>query len=137
MDKMICKTCGKVFYQYPSRTRQGVRYCSRACAGIAERGEANPNYVRGYQLNSWGYKMVTHNGKKVYEHRLVMEQHLGRSLLPGEEVHHKDGNKLNNSIENLEILSMIEHKKKHRDKKTGKFISHIDEKGKEGVAVNG
>lgn len=51
----------------------------------------------------------------VYEHRFIMEQHLGRFLLSTEIVHHKDKNKLNNDISNLELHSSIaEHKKEHR-----------------------
>tara|TARA_Y100000034_G_scaffold63552_1_gene76880 strand:+ start:550 stop:1371 length:822 start_codon:yes stop_codon:yes gene_type:complete len=46
----------------------------------------------------------THHGY-VLEHRLVMEQHLGRYLLPTEVVHHKDKNKHNNSLDNLELFS--------------------------------
>jgi len=41
----------------------------------------------------------------VAEHRLVTSAHLGRSLLPGEVVHHKDGNRYNNAITNLQFFS--------------------------------
>jgi HNH endonuclease len=37
------------------------------------------------------------------EHRFVMQNHLGRPLLRTETVHHKDGNRANNAIENLEL----------------------------------
>ena len=40
----------------------------------------------------------------VLEHRVVMENYLGRLLTKGEVVHHLDGNKHNNQIENLELL---------------------------------
>lgn len=41
----------------------------------------------------------------IYEHRLIMEEFLGRYLDPKEVVHHKDKNKLNNSINNLQLFS--------------------------------
>lgn len=43
-----------------------------------------------------------------------MEQYLGRKLRPDEIVHHIDGNKLNNNIENLKIMTRGEHSKLHR-----------------------
>ena len=47
------------------------------------------------------------------EHREVMKRHIGRLLRSDEYVHHKDGNRSNNSIDNLEIVSREEHARRH------------------------
>lgn len=47
-------------------------------------------------------------------HRMVMADHLGRKLLPTEEVHHKDGNPTNNDLSNLELIDGGEHTRLHK-----------------------
>jgi len=74
-------------------------------------GKDHWNWKGGY-LSSAGYKVINVMGKKgVYEHRLIAEQMLGRPLNVDEVVHHRDGNRANNSPENLVVLKRQEHDK--------------------------
>jgi hypothetical protein len=53
------------------------------------------------------------HGVNIYQHRFVMEQHLGRPLTSDEHVHHLNGKTADNRIENLEIMSRREHHQHH------------------------
>lgn len=86
-------------------------------------GSLNPNWGGGRSIASNGYVLIrvgtSHHLADVrgyaYEHRVVAEKKLGRRLLPGEIVHHKDENKQNNGPENLEVVTgNAEHLLLHR-----------------------
>lgn len=76
-------------------------------------GAGHPEWQGGRIVDKDGYVLLwtpDHPNRRKHtrhmlEHRLVMEQHLGRLLDPSEVVHHKNGNKQDNRIENLELFS--------------------------------
>jgi len=84
----------------------------------AQPGAANHQYKTGRRIDSDGYVLVTapsdhpyarqrtnRAGKLIYEHRLVLEQKLGRYLLPEEVVDHVDGLTLHNAVDNLRLFA--------------------------------
>jgi hypothetical protein len=76
-------------------------------------GPGNPAWSGGRRIRRDGYVLFwTAQGERL-EHQVLMEKQLGRKLVKGEIVHHKDGNKRNNSIENLELMTQSEHAKLH------------------------
>ena len=66
------------------------------------------------RINAYGYRLIRlRKGEWVLEHRYVMEKHLNRKVEPHEVVHHKDGNKLNNNINNLMLDLLPSHISRH------------------------
>ena len=74
-----------------------------------------PNLKKGQPLlTKLGYLRINIDGKRMLHHRWIMEQHIGRKLREKERVHHKNGIKTDNRIENLELFkNQSEHMKKH------------------------
>lgn len=84
--------------------------------------ELTDTYHVGFLTTASGYILVAapehpQADSKGYVrlHRLVMETHLGRYLTEEEVVHHKDGDKANNDISNLELMNKREHAKMHAE----------------------
>lgn len=83
-------------------------YCQMHYTRIWRHGDPGPAGSLAPTGPGAGYKTVTASGKTRLEHRVVMEQQLGRPLLPGENIHHKNGIRSDNRPENLELWVKIQ-----------------------------
>lgn len=121
MVEVKCDNCKTMFLSYPCYEKRGHknRFCSKKCEKEFRTSKNTlENWTGGHIGKSTGYKYVRINGKDVEEHRLVMMRHIGRELEPDEVVHHINGNKLDNRIENLQLLTNSEHVKLHNEMKS-------------------
>jgi hypothetical protein len=102
-NKGICVDCNG-----PTSDKRKIR-CAK-CQGVTTRTENHYNWkggrsvYKGYVYLS-GYHDHPNVGSsgRITEHVLVMSQHLGRALVKGETVHHKNGVRDDNRLENLEL----------------------------------
>ena len=78
--------------------------------------------------NPYKHTSTIEEGKRklLLAHRVIMEEYLGRELTKDELVHHKDGDTLNNSIENLEVVSRSEHMNMHIPENVRKLREGLD-----------
>lgn len=113
-----------------AKRRRGI---GRGRHGNHLRGSAHPRWNHGQLLSTDGYVKVRAPGHHragangyAYEHDLIMEAHLGRHLLPGELVHHRDDCKSNNVLSNLQLKTRIAHGRLHAERRQrdpeGRFV---------------
>jgi len=105
--KRKCIVCKKEFYP----KNKANKLCSRKCYGISKLSKD------ARKIDKSGYILVKDpNNFRAYirEHRLVMQQHIGRQLEAWELVHHLNSIKNDNRIENLIIITASEHMRRHK-----------------------
>lgn len=83
---------------------------------VVKAGELGYYYVTTTPPHPHGEKRDDRNKKYIYLHRAVIENHLGRYLKPEEQVNHKDGDKSNNNLSNLELTERGPHQRDHAKK---------------------
>ncbi len=112
----LCEGCGELISPPKSKVAADYvlkrRFCSIACRGRHFSGNNHPRYKGGWIAE--GYRILRIGGQAIREHRLVMEQILGRKLGRRELVHHVNGDRLDNRPENLVVVSPAEHTLIHK-----------------------
>lgn len=110
----VCPYCGerkRVSSTHIRTLAKSGNYTGKCLKCCVRKGEANNFWKGGRTKSVDGYVYILadqteefKHSKYIAEHRLVMERHIGRPLLPTETVHHKNGIRDDNRLENLELF---------------------------------
>lgn len=112
----ICEVCGKEFIRHVCHKRKHT-FCSPNCyyTWMKTLKREQCNHWKGGFIDQDGYIFEKQSdGSYRGVHRIAMETALGRSLNENEIIHHIDGDKTNNDISNLTIMTRAEHCMVHR-----------------------
>lgn len=131
-----CEVCGTELVRRRGHSRaqwEGKRFCGQACVGVSQRkphdcacgcgerplpqrkwvkGHRPKSRLKGYiRIYKPSHPLANADGH-VLEHRMVLYD-AGVDIPPGSNVHHKNGIKDDNRLENLEVLAKSEHHRLH------------------------
>lgn len=108
-NSYTCHTCGTEVFRYGSQFR---KFCSRKCMYEGRKGRKHWSYKGVYPGGRYMRRRLD-DGRVVQEHRFIMQQHLGRKLSENEHVHHINGDRFDNRLENLQVINHREHASLH------------------------
>ena len=110
-----CPVCGEDVIK-PTGEGNRLTACSQSCAETMKEKKAYKPFIviNGYKyIYKPNHPNAINGGIYVAEHRLVLEDKIGRFLTNDEVAHHKNGDKQDNRPENLELMTFSKHSSHH------------------------